>query len=144
MSVHAALFEVQKNLPTLVKTATNPHFGNEYVPLEEVLDKVLPVLHEQGLLLIQEPHSLDTGVPVLRTSLIHVESGDKIESTMALVLDKTTPQGQGSAITYARRYSILSILGLVGEDDDDGNAASPKPREVKRTARRESASSPSF
>jgi hypothetical protein len=67
----------------------------------------------------------------LTTSLIH-KSGQWIESEMPLHLPKQDPQGQGSAVTYARRYAYMAILGLVADDDDDGNAASrpkvqPKP-----------------
>jgi len=66
----------------------------------------------------------------LTTTLIH-KSGQWIESEMQLHLPKQDPQGQGSAVTYARRYAYMAILGLVADDDDDGNSAS-RPRLQQR------------
>jgi len=75
----------------------------------------------------------------LTTTLIH-KSGQWIQSEMPLHLPKQDPQGQGSAVTYARRYAYMAILGLVADDDDDGNAASrpkvqsqpkPAPQQVR-------------
>lgn len=137
MAIYEKLHAIQGELPTLVKTATNPHFGNEYVPLEEVLDKVLPVLNKVGIFLTQLPDNVG-GQPALTTVLHDVNDGTEIRVTAPLVLDRQNSQGVGSAITYMRRYAILSILGLVGEDDDDGNASSkPTPaQEVVRKQRR--------
>jgi uncharacterized protein (DUF3820 family) len=68
------------------------------------------------------------GAPALETRLIHAESGEQITSHMPLVLTKQDPQSQGSALTYARRYALLAILGLVGDEDDDASRAqSPDP-----------------
>jgi hypothetical protein len=122
-----ALLNVQKAAPVLTKDGTNPHFKNEYVTLDSLLAAILPVLHANDLVLTQSPTSIDTvteAIPALRTTLRHIPTDDALDSTMPLVLDKATPQGQGSAITYARRYSLASILGLITETDDDGNAAS--------------------
>lgn len=109
---------LQKQLPKLQKTGINPHFNNKYIPLEELVSAILPLLHEYNFVLTQQPT-----LEGLYTALWH-ESGDKIEFTMALGLgDAYNPQQQGSAITYARRYSLMAVLGLVADTDDDGNTA---------------------
>jgi hypothetical protein len=128
----AALLAAQKEMPSLQRDSINPHFKNKYVSLDSLMWKILPVLNEQGLVLLQHPTTLE-GRPALRTRLLH-ESGESEEDTMLLVLDKDNPQGQGSAITYARRYAVMAMLGLVADQDDDGAAASklskPKPAEA--------------
>ena len=82
-------------------------------------------------------------VPVLHYRLIHAATGESIDGEMLLMLAKQDPQGQGSAITYARRYSLMAVLGLVADEDDDGNNASrhngrssqPTARPVQDTER---------
>lgn len=108
--------------------STNPHFGSKFASLGAHLDAILPVANANGLVVLQEPCIAD-GQPALRTRVIHAGTFEFIESTMPLAVDKNGPQGQGSAITYARRYALASIFGVVGETDDDGNAAS-KPATV--------------
>jgi hypothetical protein len=60
---------------------------------------------------------------VLAYRLVHAATGDALEGSMPLMLKSADPQGQGSALTYARRYSIMAVLGLVPDEDDDGNRA---------------------
>jgi hypothetical protein len=117
-----ALVAFQKDAPTLHEDATNPHFKNRYLSLEGLMRQVLPVLTKHGLALMQFPTVVD-GQPGLRTKLLH-ESGEFEEDTMQLALAKSTPQEQGSGLTYARRYAAMAILGLVADEDDDGNSAS--------------------
>lgn len=126
-----ALLAVQKEAPALQRDAINPHFKNKYVSLDSLMGQILPVLHKHGFVLVQSP-TVENGEPALRTKLLHAPSGEAIEDTMLLVLGKTDPQGQGSAITYARRYSLMSILGLVADEDDDANAARPRQRREKQ------------
>jgi hypothetical protein len=119
----AAIFAAQDAMPDLIKDSTNPHFKNTYISLDRVLETVLPVLREHGLMLTQAP-DMAGPTPALTTRLTHVETGESFESQAPLVLERETPQAVGSAITYMRRYSILSILGLTADEDDDGEAAS--------------------
>ena len=121
--LYKALLEVQRNAPALQKGSINPHFGSQYISLEDLMEAILPVLNDHDFLLIQAP-TVFGGEPSLETLLIHVPSADELRFTMPLCVDKMNPQGQGSAITYARRYSLMSLLGLVADKDDDGNAAS--------------------
>lgn len=117
------LLKLQGEAIILQKDAINPHFKNTYITLNELMGKILPKLNELGLVLMQTPTTLG-GTPAMTTTLADAESGEVISDTMALILDKPTSQGQGSAITYARRYALMSMLGLVADEDDDGNRAS--------------------
>lgn len=123
MELYKSLLRFQDDLKTLNKSATNPFFHSEYVPLEEVIKTAQPILSKHGLGVTQFPDNID-GKPALTSILFHANSGETQKATMALELTKQDPQAQGSAITYARRYAYMSILGLVGDKDDDGNAAS--------------------
>ena len=90
-----------------------------------------PVLAKHGLAVTQSITFVNGSqgpIDALNTTLLH-KSGQFIEHAMILHLPKNDPQGQGSAVTYARRYAYMAILGLVADDDDDGNAATrPKAR----------------
>lgn len=120
-----ALLAAQRAAPELQRDSTNPGFkGSKYISLDSLVATVLPVLNEHGIVLVQSPTVSQDGRPALRTKLLHAESGEFEEDTMLLELEKSTPQAQGSAITYARRYSLMSMLGLVADADDDGNATS--------------------
>jgi hypothetical protein len=125
-----ALLAFQKEAPSLVKDGKG-NFG-KYVTLDGIMERVRPILCKHGLVLTQLPSYITDGsgnaVPALTTRLTH-EHGEYIEATMMLLLDKQNSQGLGSALTYARRYSITAFLALVGDEDDDGQAAStPSPR----------------
>jgi len=104
------------------KANTNPHFKNKYAGVNEVLAAVLGPLTENGLSVLQFPD----GEHGLTTRLQHT-SGEYMQATYPMKPSQATPQGVGSAMTYARRYALVSILGL-GAEDDDGNAGSaPAP-----------------
>jgi hypothetical protein len=130
----SALLEVQKNAPALVKDATNPHFKNKFVSLDNLLAQVRSLLSEHGIVLSQRPTVVANGdglVPALKTSLVHAASGEELSDTMLLLLSKDDPQGQGSALSYARRYALMSMLALAGEEDDDGQKASQPQRRAQ-------------
>ncbi len=124
-----ALIAAQQEFVPLAKTAENPHFKNKFVPLSEVVATTLPILGRHGLAISQWPTELDGGAPGLVTYLAH-ESGQTMSHTMPLNAVKADPQGQGSAITYARRYALMAVLGLVGDEDDDAERAQ-RPRKVQ-------------
>lgn len=131
-SLWDALLEFQAEGIQLQKNAINPHFKNTYISLDALMGQVLPILNRLGIVLLQQPVSLGPD-PALSTVLTLAATNESIESTMPLVLQKNDPQGQGSAITYARRYALMSILGLVADEDTDAQGV--KPREVvRRTA----------
>ena len=117
-----ALLAVQSEVPALKKTATNPHYKSAYVPLDEVVETVNPILHRHKLVWTALPGHDEYG-PCLAYKLLHAPTGDALEGSMPLLLSKQDAQGQGSAITYARRYALCAVLNLVAEDDDDGQRA---------------------
>lgn len=121
-SLAQALLAFQAEGVKLQKNAINPHFKNKYISLDSLMESVLPVLNASGLVLLQLPTAID-GAPALTTRIVHADSGESVEATMLLQLQKSDPQSQGSAITYARRYAAMSFLGLVADEDTDGRAA---------------------
>lgn len=135
-NIYADFIKLQKDLPKLQKTAENPFFKSAYVPLDQVLDKVLPVLHKHDFALMQSVGYTENGDPTLNTSLMHT-SGAKIESTMLLQSKSADPQAQGSAITYARRYQLVTLLGMSVGEDDDGNAATTAEAKAQETSRQQ-------
>ena len=115
----SALVAAQGEFSAVPKDSVNPFFKSNYAALPDVVKHATPILSKNGLAVSQIITDEDT----LTTMLIH-KSGQYIGGTMTLHLVKSDPQGQGSAITYARRYSYMSILGLVADVDDDGNSSS--------------------
>ncbi len=107
------------------KEAVNPHFKTRYADLPGVLEAVMPALLDNGFAVQQFPCEVGDA-PALLTLVVH-ESGEWVETVVRLRPAKPDPQGVGSAITYMRRYSLLSIAGVAADDDDDGNAASRPP-----------------
>ncbi len=116
-----AIVDIQAKVSPLEKTAENAHFKNSYVPLSEVMREALRLLSEHRLGITQWPLTRDDKT-FLITILMH-ESGSSIQGEQELLMARKDSQGQGSSMTYARRYGVMAILGLVGEDDDDGNKA---------------------
>lgn len=133
-----AMLIVQQQLQPAIKDARNPFIGNEYATLNSVMEACRALLSSQGIWLTQlpcpAPVELGAGHIGLETRLVHAESGQWISSVAIIPLPKNDPQGMGSAITYARRYSLCAVLGIVTEDDD-GNAASITPRQAKTRIR---------
>jgi len=136
-SLFSALIKAQGEFPTLTKDATNPHFKSRYVSLERAVETIMPVLHRHGLTVIQTFMDCGSGVAGLRTILAH-ESGAMIEGVMPMPSVKGGPQEQASASTYARRYGLLSIVGIAPSDEDDdaerAERPSPKPTRVPTKA----------
>jgi len=122
-NIYQAIFNIQKELNTVKKNSKNPHFGNTFANLEKVLETIMPYIQKNGLVVVQKPiKSEKVGTMLLRTEIIHVESSELIFAELELPLVKSDPQAAGSALTYARRYSLVTLLGL-GAEDDDGEAA---------------------
>ena len=129
--ISAALVKAQKQFAPALKTNTNPHFKSKYVGLDGCVEAVIDALNDNGIYLMQKNHPNDTGIAV-ETIFIH-ESGETISGGVLTVpADKQNPQGYGSALTYARRYSLMAACGIAPEDDD-GQAAS-KPVIKKKEA----------
>lgn len=114
------LDELQQSIGKLVKSADNPYFKSKYADLNSLFDTVKPKLKEMGWVLVQTVKS-----DVLHTELHHLRTDTSLCSDMALLTAKPDMQQLGSAITYARRYSLLAMLNIE-TIDDDGNSASGK------------------
>lgn len=115
-----ALVKFHMEVGKIKKDASNPFFNSKYASLSNILDVITPVLVTCDLNIMQMP----VGEGKLKTILSHT-SGESVESEFDMHIVKRDPQAMGSAITYARRYALGSILNLNIEDDDDGNNAKP-------------------
>ncbi|MBB5143667.1 ERF family protein, partial [Desulfovibrio intestinalis] len=128
-----ALLSVQRTVRPIVKDAENPFTKSWYASLNSVMDACRDALIENGVWLCQYP------VPVeqinslgLVTKLTHAESGQWQSSLAVVPLPKADPQGMGSAMTYARRYALTAMLGMITEDDD-GEGARTGRKSASRT-----------
>ena len=117
-----ALLQAQIETKHAMKDAKNPYFKSDYATLNSVIEACKVILNKHGILISQVCEGAK-----LTTLLIHAESGERIFSTLDLI-DIKTMQALGSAITYARRYTLQSLL-CMGAEDDDANSAN----EVKST-----------
>lgn len=114
----AGLLKFQGQVNKIKKDAKNPHFKSNYASLSKILEEVTPVLTESGLVITQH-----FDIDVLTTMICHAESGEWMSSDYPItVKDVSNPQQLGSALSYARRYGLQSVL-LLNASDDDGAAA---------------------
>jgi hypothetical protein len=120
-AIAPALVKAQATVGGAAKSSENPHFKSKFAPLDEVWKAAKGPLTENELAVTQHPVNGEDGTPGLRTVLWH-SSGEWIASTVYCKPDKPGPQALGSGITYLRRYSLQSVLGICPEDDD-GEAA---------------------
>ena len=120
--IATALVKAQKAFGPALKSSTNPHFKSRYADLAACVEAVIQGLNDNGIALIQKNYDCNDGVMV-ETVFLH-ESGEMLECGILHVpAAKQDPQGFGSALTYARRYSLMAACGIAPEDDD-GNSAS--------------------
>jgi hypothetical protein len=123
--IASALVKAQKAFGPALKSSSNPHFRSRYADLSACVEAVIDALNDNGIAMIQRVSPSDNGV-IVETMLIH-ESGETITNGQLHVpATKHDAQGYGSALTYARRYSLMAACGIAPEDDD-GNAASKRP-----------------
>lgn len=121
-NIATALVKAQKAFGPALKTHTNPAFRSKYADLSACVEAVMDALNDNGIAMIQQTREDSTGVTV-ETVFVH-ESGETLSSgPLHVPASKQDPQGYGSALTYARRYSLMAACGIAPEDDD-GNAAS--------------------
>ena len=121
-NIATALLKAQTEMSNPKKDATNPFFKSKYADLNAVREAVIPILNNNGIVVLQPIKNIE-GKNFVCTMLLH-ETGEMLESFTEIVYNKTNDaQAQGSGITYARRYGLQSFV-CVGADDDDGNKAS--------------------
>lgn len=118
-----ALIKAQAEIKHSEKDGKNPHYRSEYSTLTSVIDACKEPLRKNGLIVIQTPVYNELGVQ-LETTIYH-ESGEFISSEL-FVPAPADAQKFGSALTYARRYSLSTIVGIAPEDDDGEGAKKPE------------------
>lgn len=121
-NIATAFVKAKRAFGPVLKDKTNPAFRSKYADLGACLDAVEGACLDNGIAVYQETEKDDTGVTV-ETVFLH-ESGESLRcGKLHVPAAKQDPQGYGSALTYARRYSLMTACGIAAEDDD-GNAAS--------------------
>lgn len=129
-NIYAAFVKAQKGFAPALKTSTNPHFRSKYADLSACVEAVIDALNDNDIGLIQKTHQDERGVTV-ETVFVH-SSGESMSGGLLHVpAAKQDPQGYGSALSYARRYSLMAACGIAPEDDD-GNAASKASKQPQR------------
>jgi hypothetical protein len=123
-TIFGSLIDFQSEIQAVSKSANNPFYKSKYATLDSIQKTIQPLLYKHGLAYTQS--IVDGG---LMTTLYNAQ-GDKLESGAIPLILTGKPQERGSEITYARRYSLTSFLGLIVEDeDDDGNKAQEQPKQ---------------
>ncbi len=127
MSIYKKLLEVQKEVGAISKDSKNPFFKSKYFDINKLIEVVNPVLSDKGIVLLQPIQ--DNKV---QSVLVDSESGDSVKSELELP-NLTDPQKVGSCISYYRRYTLSSLLGLQAEDEDgNGLKSKPKPKQLPK------------
>lgn len=130
--IFGALNTFRKNLKQPEKTAKNPFFSSNYVPLEGVVSSIDKAIGETGLSYMQNTLTTEGGICV-QTIITHVSGEFIVCDPMMMPVSSKKPQEVGSALTYCRRYSLSSAFGICSDFDDDGNAANGNdPNKIKK------------
>jgi len=125
--ISAALVKAQTEFGPALKTHTNPAFRSKYANLSACVEAVVDALNNNKIFLMQPTHLCEDGV-IVETVFIHA-SGEQISSgKLHVPATKHDAQGYGSALTYARRYSLMAACGIAPEDDDGNAASKPAPK----------------
>jgi len=135
-NIASALVKAQKAFGPALKSSTNPHFHSRYADLSACVEAVIDGLNDNGIALIQQTHDSESGVCV-ETLFLH-ESGESLSAgKLHVPASKQDAQGYGSALTYARRYSLMAACGIAPEDDDGNAASKPRVEPAKATSAKE-------
>lgn len=125
------LLSVQRKIGAVTKSSSNPHFRSKYADLNEVLDVAKEALNSEGIFITQSPGANEFG-KYLETALIDSDSGQQVQGRVFFSGSEENMQKIGAAITYARRFGLVSLLALESEDDDGETAVGRAP-EVKKS-----------
>jgi hypothetical protein len=127
-----ALAKAQGQIKGAVKDSANPFFKSKYADLASVVEAIRSAFAANGLSYIQSVEPSDKDEVRVETTILH-SSGEWIGcGVLALPVSKVDAQGYGSALTYARRYSLSAATGVAPEDDDGNAAVTAKPVPVKK------------
>lgn len=119
-----ALSKAQGSMTSAPKLKVNPHFRSKYADLPALWDTARKALADNGLALLQLPRHVPEGGICIETVLTHSSGQWIADECLFIPATKQDAQGYGSAMTYARRFAMGAVLGMVSDEDDDGNAAS--------------------
>jgi hypothetical protein len=129
-NISKALLNAQKNIGVAVKGEKNPFFKSRYADLATIMEVVKEPLNTAGISVLQAVGSDGSGTDIVETVLLH-ESGEFLSTEMRVTsIKQNDPQAQGSAISYARRYSLQGLLFVPSVDDDAEGAMSRKDTTV--------------
>lgn len=118
-----ALAKFHAQCTPVVKDANNPFFKSKYATLDAIQEHIRKPLQDNGLVVTQA-NKVEDGNAIVVSTVWHVESGEFMESEFPVVVNKPTAQEYGSAVSYAKRYSLSGLLNLtIQDEDDDGNKA---------------------
>ena len=132
--IATALVNAQRDFAPALKKSANPYFSSRYADLAACIEAVIDALNNNGIAMIQRTHDSDNGVAV-ETLFVH-QSGETITGGILHVpAAKKDPQAYGSALTYARRYSLMAACGIAPEDDDANAAQNTPVNAQSRSAR---------
>jgi hypothetical protein len=122
-----AMAEAFPEIMNAVMDKENPHYKSKYASLNNVIDAVKPALAKRGLWFIQTIHNIP-GYAAVETIIMHSSGQYLTSGILAIPVVKQDSQGYGSAMTYARRYSLASAFGVApGDGEDDGEESCKKP-----------------
>lgn len=126
----------------VIKTSDNPFFKSRYASLEAIQEHVRKPLQLNGLVVTQT-NKVSDGQAIVVSTVWHVESGESLYSEFPVVVGKHTAQDYGSAVTYAKRYSLTGLLNLtISDEDDDGNKATSSVASVASVANKNTSNGP--
>ncbi|HEX8418544.1 MAG TPA: ERF family protein [Sphingomonas sp.] len=129
-AIGAAMALAQGAIEGATKGRVNPAFKSKYADLSSVWAACKAALFDNDLSVVQFPGEMVDNRLTLTTQLTH-KSGEWMRATLSIPLSKVDAQGYGSAVTYARRYALASVVGVCPEDDDGNAASAPKSRPVE-------------
>lgn len=116
----------------VAKSGTNPMFKSQYMKLDDILHGLRDGLNDTRCIITHDMAMLAENTIMISTRITHTPSGEWAETQVYIPMEKHNAHGAGSAITYGRRYGLMQMLGLPGEDDD-GNAAVAPQKKTRKT-----------
>jgi len=137
-NMYTDLIAAQQEFPTIrkdntanVPTKSGGSFKYTYADLADILDAVRPVLHKHNFALVQAT-DVENGDMLVITRLHHTSGESVVGRYPVRCANPSNPQDVGGALTYARRYALMALLGLAAEDDDAQTASRPAPSQERR------------
>lgn len=128
-----AMAKAQGEFTTVEKGKDNPFFKSKYAPLDSIIEMIRPILAAHGLSVMQFTDIPESGTGVIIETVIAHSTGQYVSGRLLMPMAKVDPQGAGSSITYGRRYALAAALGIVSDEDVDGNGNEVGKGQGKKT-----------